>query len=542
MKTIPLLSLLAIIPAVAQQPKFEIADVHISKTARGFAQNFGGVLRAGKYVNRDATMLELIEAAYGVSEDTIAGGPGWLNSDLFNVIAKVPDGTTSANANLMLQALLADRFKLVIKNDTHPAPRYVLSVGKGGSKLKTASGSGDPGCQQQQQAGPPPGGPVDLASMPNIKMACHNLTAAAIADNLHQMAGGYLDHDVIDQTNLEGSWDFDLEWTARGALAAKGADGISVFDAVSKQLGLKLDLQNIPQPALVIQSVNRKPTENPSGVATALALAEARFEEASIKPADPNGRPFRGLLYTGGSQMRAGGTLSFMIALSLQMTANLAADMLIGLPKSADSQSWDITAKVPSTGEGAPNVVRGRPQPPPFSVGLEMLRNLLVDRFELKFHTENREVTVYALTVGSGKPKLTQAEDSERTDCKPDPKAPMPFTNMGAMISCKNTSMAELAQNLQQQAGAYIDHPVVDATGLQGGWNFLIGWTPKRLLQAPQAPNPNQPPGSIVEASDPSGGISVFDAVQKELGLKLVKQTRSIPVIVVDHVLEKPIE
>jgi len=102
--------------------------------------------------------------------------------------------------------------------------------------------------------------------------------------------------------------------------------------------------------------------------------------------------------------------------------------------------------------------------------------------------------------------------------------------------------MAELAQNLQQQAGAYIDHPVVDATDLQGGWNFLIGWTPKQLLQAPQAPNPNQPPGSIVEASDPSGGISVFDAVQKELGLKLVKQTRSIPVIVVDHVLEKPIE
>jgi uncharacterized protein (TIGR03435 family) len=171
-----------------------------------------------------------------------------------------------------------------------------------------------------------------------------------------------------------------------------------------------------------------------------------------------------------------------------------------------------------------------------------MLRGLLVDSFELKFHTENREVTVYALTVGSGKPKLIQADEAERTGCKPDPNAPMPFKNVGAMISCKNTTMAELAQNLQQQAGAYIDHPVVDATDLQGGWNFLIGWTPKQLLQAPQAPNPNQPPGSIVEASDPTGGISVFDAVQKELGLKLVKQTRSIPVIVVDHVLEKPIE
>jgi uncharacterized protein (TIGR03435 family) len=542
MKKFALLSLLMITAALAQQPTFEIADVHVSPTARGFAQNFGGVLREGKYVNRDATMLDLIEAAYGVSEDTVAGGPGWLNSDLFDVIAKVPNGTTLANANLMLQALLADRFKLVIKNDTHPAPRYVLSVGKGGSKLKSASGSGDSNCQPQGQPGPPPSGPPDLASMPNIKVACHNLTSAQIGENLRQMAGGYVDHDVVDQTKLEGLWDFDLEWTPRGALAAKGADGISVFAAVDKQLGLKLEARDVPMPALVIQSVNRKPSENPSGVATALALAEARFEAATIKPADPNARPFNGLIYTGGSQMRAGGTLHSMIAMSLQISPNLAADMVTGLPKSADSQRWDINAKVPSTGEGAPNVARGRPQPPPLSVGLEMLRGLLLDSFELKFHTESREVTVYALTVGSGKPKLTQADEAERTGCKLDPNAPKPVTNIQGMIGCKNTTMAELAQFLQQQAGAYIDHPVVDATDLQGGWNFLIGWTPKQLLQAPQAPNPNQPPGSIVEASDPTGGISVFDAVQKELGLKLVKQTRSIPVIVVDHVLEKPIE
>ncbi len=95
---VTLLGLLAIAPALAQEPKFEIADVHVSATARGFAQNFGGVLRAGRYVNRDATMLQLIEAAYSVSEDNIAGGPGWVNSDLFDVIAKVPDGTTIAKA------------------------------------------------------------------------------------------------------------------------------------------------------------------------------------------------------------------------------------------------------------------------------------------------------------------------------------------------------------------------------------------------------------------------------------------------------------
>lgn len=81
---------------------------------------------------------------------------------------------------------------------------------------------------------------------------------------------------------------------------------------------------------------------------------------------------------------------------------------------------------------------------------------------------------------------------------------------------------------------------IVDATGLPGGWDFLIGWTPRGALQTPQSPNPDQP-GGVVETAAPSG-ISVFDAIEKELGLKLVKQKRSIQVIVVDHVDEKPIE
>jgi uncharacterized protein (TIGR03435 family) len=136
---------------------------------------------------------------------------------------------------------------------------------------------------------------------------------------------------------------------------------------------------------------------------------------------------------------------------------------------------------------------------------------------------------------------MTRAEESERSGCKPDPSAPKPVPNMGPMIGCKNVSMAELADNLQRMAGAYIDHPIVDATGLEGGWNFLMGWTPRSALQGQQAPNSGTPASAAPEASDPNG-ISVFEAVEKQLGLKLVKQKRSVPVIVVDHVREKPIE
>jgi uncharacterized protein (TIGR03435 family) len=539
MKKTALVALLLLVsPVFAQQspPKFEVADVHASPTARGFGQNFGGVLREGHYVNRDATMLELIEAAYGVSDDNVSGGPGWVSLDLFDVIAKVPDSTTPAAANQMLQTLLADRFGLVSHRGTQPVPRYVLTIAKGGSKLKAAGGSGNAACQPVQQ----PNGPSpDLAATPNIKVACRNLTAAAIAENLRQMANGYFDHDLVDSTKLEGTWDFDLEWTPRGALVAKGADGISAFDAVEKQLGLKAELQNVPMESFVIDRVNRTPTPNPAGIQAALALPAVRFEAAQIKPADPDARPFVGLLYTGGSQMRAGGTLRQLIAMALQVSPNVAADVVLGLPKSADTQRWDITARVPSSGEGAPNIVRGRPLPPPLSIGLEMLRGLLLDQFELKTHAENREVTVFALTLASGKPKMTQANDSERSGCRPDPNAPKPTSNINTMISCKNTTMGDLATNLQQMANAYMDHPVVDATGLTGGWNFLMGWTPKALMQpTPGAP---QAGAATTEAAVPDG-ITVFDAMEKELGLKLVTQKRSIPIIVVDHVDEKPIQ
>jgi uncharacterized protein (TIGR03435 family) len=84
--------------------------------------------------------------------------------------------------------------------------------------------------------------------------------------------------------------------------------------------------------------------------------------------------------------------------------------------------------------------------------------------------------------------------------------------------------MADLAENLVRMANAYIDRR--DALGLQGGWDFGISWTPRAMLQAAQTP-----------ATDP-GGISVFEAVEKELGLRLTKKT--IPLMVVDRVDEKP--
>src|SRR5271156_1677099 len=107
----------------------------------------GGVFRAGRYEIRYATMLDLVKTAYGVDADTVVGGPAWLEYDRFDVVAKAPPATSPETIKLMLQALLADRFKLVIHKDTRPIQGFVLSVGKGKPKLKEADGSGERGCQ-----------------------------------------------------------------------------------------------------------------------------------------------------------------------------------------------------------------------------------------------------------------------------------------------------------------------------------------------------------------------------------------------------------
>jgi uncharacterized protein (TIGR03435 family) len=349
------------------------------------------------------------------------------------------------------------------------------------------------------------------------------------------MAGGYLDKPVLDETNLEGNWDFDIKWTGRGALAAAGADGISIFDAVDKQLGLKLEPQQRPMMVIVVDNVNRKPTDNLPGVAQSLPPEKPEFETSEIKPSEPGTQGIR-INYNLGGRIDAQGSLRDLIAISHEIFPNLAADYVVG-PKFIETSRFTIIAKAPSTGIGAPGREGGRETAPPINVALMMLRSMLEDRFKLKTHNEDRPTTVYALSV-KGEAKLKKAAESDRAGCRPDPGAVPPSAGATPMnaITCTNTTMDELIKNLPQWAGAYIDHPVINSTGLQGGWNFTLMWTPRQALENRPA---NAQPGV---ASDPGGGISVFEAVEKQLGLKLDKGTHPLSVIVIDHAEEKPVD
>lgn len=140
----------------------------------------GGIpLRGDRLVFHQATMLDLIAAAYSLDPSLVTGGPSWLETNRFEVIGKTAPTTSKDNVKLMLQSLLADRFKLVVHNGTAPLPAYVLSVGKGKPKLKEADSSADSDCQYQEPPKAPPG------TIQNIVFVCHNTTMEQFATDLH---------------------------------------------------------------------------------------------------------------------------------------------------------------------------------------------------------------------------------------------------------------------------------------------------------------------------------------------------------------------
>jgi uncharacterized protein (TIGR03435 family) len=464
-----------------------------------------------------ATIVDLISRAWGIESDKVVGGPDWLDTDRFDVFAKVTADTTPESLRLMLKALLADRFKLVVHRDTRPFPEYVLLAGKH-PRLKEAAGGGESACQPIPQ---------------NAAVSCRNMTMAQFANRLSQMARDYFQgNPVADLSGLKGAWDFTLKWTGRNLLATAGSDGISIYDAVDKQLGLKLDVQKVPMPVIVVDHVNEKPTGNPAGVSQRFPAMPTQFEVAVIKPGTPGStqRSFRSEP-NGRVDLRSF-TLKELIKFAWDFQDLDVIDndeMVVGAPKWLDAERFDITASAASS---TPVDIE--------SIHL-MLRALLVDRFKLATHNENQPVSVYALVAA--KPKLKKADPSNRPGCRLGPAAP--GARMAAPIfsmSCRNTTMAQLVENLQPWGGIYVSGPVIDSTGLAGAWDFVLRWSPPHLLQGCAGCNREQGLAAVSAAArtDPNGGLTLVEALDKQLGLKLKPQKSPMPVLVIDHVEPKP--
>jgi uncharacterized protein (TIGR03435 family) len=159
----------------------------------------------------------------------------------------------------------------------------------------------------------------------------------------------------------------------------------------------------------------------------------------------------------------------------------------------------------------------------------------------MKYHTEDRQVS--ALTLVAARPKMKKADPNSRTFCK-NVNSP-PGTPPGSRVfQCQNVSMAQFAERLQNMSPE-VNWPVADATGIEGGWDFTLTYTMRAMMMA-MGPGPARPAGdaggAMPSASEPTGGYTLFEALEKQLGLKLERQKRMAPVIVIDHIEQRPTE
>ncbi|HYM25679.1 MAG TPA: M56 family metallopeptidase [Vicinamibacterales bacterium] len=256
-------------------PQFEVASVKPNQGAD--VKILIQTLPGGRFSATNVPIRLLIQYAYGLQPPQLAGGPGWIDTDHFDIVAK---GDADEDVRLMLRSLLADRFNLGTHIDSRELPVYALVVaakdGHLGPQLARAAVDCDAGdaagklrARNAKMAVKPSGEKGCGIHMGAGSMAVNGASLSQVANSLTNWAGRI----VMDRTGLSGDYDFTLKWTpdrmpqgfdkkfAAGALAAPDPNGPSLFTAVREQLGLKLDPQKAPVDVLVIDRAER-PTGN----------------------------------------------------------------------------------------------------------------------------------------------------------------------------------------------------------------------------------------------------------------------------------------
>lgn len=253
----------AIAFAQAQSPR-SVFDAFEVATVKPTALDWGG----GRYIRmqsghqflaKNHTLKTLIAAAYNLSPKAISGGPAWIDTDHFDILAKAPGESRPdlEEQMSMLRKLLAERFKLTFHREPKEMSVYALTVAKSGSRLKESTASPDAAPE-----GPPP---LVFALNPQlIRLPGRSASVAELASVFQRAA---LDRPVIDKTGLSGRYDFDLEFVP-DEIFFGGALGRSTDDtkpglltAIQEQLGLRLEATKGLVSTLVIDQTGR-PTEN----------------------------------------------------------------------------------------------------------------------------------------------------------------------------------------------------------------------------------------------------------------------------------------
>ena len=255
----------AALPLAAQSdaPRFDVASV---KPLGSSGNSTWNLLPSGRFVATNSQLRMLIFNAYGVTPDRLLGGPDWIDRDRFDILASAPAGTSESTMLTMLQTLLADRFKLVLRREVRETAVYSLVIAQNDGRSDKALLPVD--CKTDSKAVVRKGDAHAcswlLTRQPKTGMSTYQ-SGGVNLDELARTLTQRVGRPVINRTGLAGEFQFELSWLqdmqAAAAAPAAANDGPSLFTALQEQLGLKLESSRGPVEFLVIESVER-PTPN----------------------------------------------------------------------------------------------------------------------------------------------------------------------------------------------------------------------------------------------------------------------------------------
>jgi uncharacterized protein (TIGR03435 family) len=237
-----MIALLGLGAAFAQprdaRPAYEAASIKLDTSGSGGTSSHGS---KGQVVLTNLTLKRFIERAYNAKTFQVTG-PDWMEDVHFDIVAKYPPETKDDDRSLMLRTLLEDRFKLAVHRETKDMSGYALMVAKSGFKLKPVE----------------PGGSSTNSEGGRIQKLTAKKTSISY---LAELVGRNLGEMVVDKTGIEGVYDFEFRWTTDDQ--RPDADGTpSLFTALQEALGLRLQPQKVPVEIVVVDHVERMPTEN----------------------------------------------------------------------------------------------------------------------------------------------------------------------------------------------------------------------------------------------------------------------------------------
>jgi uncharacterized protein (TIGR03435 family) len=258
------------------QPAFEVASVKPSPPPPPTGMMVGRVGGPGtddptRVTFRNFDLSGLVVVAYGIEYYQLSA-PSWLQSERFDVVAKLPDRATKEQFQLMLQNLLAERFHMVARREKKEGPVYELVVGKNGPKLQESPAEPirkddpEPPATPERSKMGADGFPVLPPGRRNWQSMIGSRASWRYADTSMEefaaMLSFQVSRPVIDATGLKGKYDFTLRWVLDGATPSGDDSGPTLLGAIQGQLGLKLESKRGLIDIVVVDHIDKIPTEN----------------------------------------------------------------------------------------------------------------------------------------------------------------------------------------------------------------------------------------------------------------------------------------